>query len=207
MRGASVVLATGGLSLPKTGSDGGGLTIARALGHTIVPTTPALAPLVLAAPGGVIQFAPGPHPQRPASPRSPLGPNHERLSGVAQDLELALRVNGRITQRITGAMLWTHFGISGPAALDMSRHWLRARLDNHEVTLTAQFRPGESFESVEAAWTRSAGSHPRLGLQSALAEMLPGSVAVRAPRQPRPRRHASASRNSRVRAGALFHMR
>lgn len=155
MRGASVVLATGGLSLPKTGSDGGGLAMARALGHTIVPTTPALAPLVLAAPG-----------------------MHERLSGVAQDLELALRVNGRITERITGAMLWTHFGISGPAALDMSRHWLRARLEGHQVALSAQLRQGQSFESVEAGWTRSAGSQPRLGLHTALAEILPGSVAA-----------------------------
>ena len=44
-----VVLATGGLSLPKTGSDGAGLEFARALGHTIVPTTPALAPMTLEA--------------------------------------------------------------------------------------------------------------------------------------------------------------
>ena len=155
MRASSVVLATGGLSLPKTGSDGGGLTIARSLGHTIVPTTPALAPLVLAAPG-----------------------IHERLSGVAQDLELALRVDGRITERIAGAMLWTHFGVSGPAALDMSRHWLRARLEGHEVSLTAQLRQGESFESVDAMWTNTAANHPRLALQTALAGLVPGSVAA-----------------------------
>lgn len=154
LRASSVVLATGGLSLPKTGSDGGGLTIARGFGHTIVPTTPALAPLVLAAPG-----------------------IHERLSGVAQDLELALRVDGRITERITGAMLWTHFGISGPAALDMSRHWLRARFEGHEASLTAHLRQGQHFESVEAAWTNTAAQHPRLALQNALAEMLPASVA------------------------------
>jgi predicted Rossmann fold flavoprotein len=43
---ASVVLATGGLSLPKTGSDGAGLDLARRLGHAIVPTTPSLVPLV-----------------------------------------------------------------------------------------------------------------------------------------------------------------
>jgi predicted Rossmann fold flavoprotein len=153
-RASSVVLATGGLSLPKTGSDGGGLTMARALGHTIVPTTPALAPMVLAAPG-----------------------IHERLSGVAQDLELALRVDGKVTERITGPMLWAHFGISGPAALDMSRHWLRARLERREVTLAAQLRQGQSFESVEADWTNRAARHPRLALQNALAEMLPASVA------------------------------
>ncbi len=155
MRTSSVVLATGGLSLPKTGSDGGGLTIARGLGHTIVRTTPALAPLVLAAPGV-----------------------HERLSGVAQDLELALRVDGKVTERIPGAMLWTHFGISGPAALDMSRHWLRARLEGREVALTAHLRPGQSFEFVETEWTNSAARQPRLALQNALAEMLPASVAT-----------------------------
>ena len=46
---AAVVLATGGQSLPKTGSDGAGFEIARALGHTIVAPTPALAPLLLDA--------------------------------------------------------------------------------------------------------------------------------------------------------------
>lgn len=155
MRATSVVLATGGLSLPKTGSDGGGLTMARALGHSIVPTTPALAPLVLAKPG-----------------------IHERLSGVAQDLELALRVDGRIAERIAGAMLWTHFGISGPAALDVSRHWLRARLEGHQVALTAHLQNGRPFETVEAAWTKAAAERPRVALQTALAEMLPASVAA-----------------------------
>ncbi len=46
-RSRTVVLATGGQALPKSGSDGAGYTFARALGHTVVPTTPALAPLVL----------------------------------------------------------------------------------------------------------------------------------------------------------------
>lgn len=155
MRASAVVLATGGLSLPKTGSDGGGLMIARALGHTIVPTTPALAPLVL-EPGGI----------------------HEGLSGVAQDVQLALRVEGRTTIRLPGAMLWTHFGISGPAALDASRHWLRARLEGHDASLTVNLRPGESFESMDVALTNIAAAHPRLTLQKALSEMLPGSVAA-----------------------------
>jgi len=158
MRAAAVVLATGGLSLPKTGSDGGGLRIARALGHAIVPTTPALAPLVL-EPGGI----------------------HEGLSGVAQDVELALRVAGRTTVRLPGAMLWTHFGISGPAALDASRHWLRARLEGHDVSVTANLRPGQSFESMDAAWTRMAARHPRQTLQNALTGMLPASVAAALP--------------------------
>jgi predicted Rossmann fold flavoprotein len=154
MTAAAVVLATGGLSLPKTGSDGGGLQMARDLGHAIVPTTPALAPLVLKD-----------------------GPN-EAISGVAQDVELQLRADGRQAERIHGAMLWTHFGISGPAALDMSRHWLRARLEGYAGVVTVNLRPGESFEAIDAAWRSSAATRPRVTVQTALAEMLPASVAA-----------------------------
>lgn len=155
MRAAAVVLATGGLSLPKTGSDGGGLVMAQALGHTIVPTTPALAPLLLEA-GGI----------------------HERLSGVAQEAELALRLDGKTAARLRGPLLWTHFGISGPAALDASRHWLRARLEGPAVTLTANLQPGQTFEAADAAWTSTAASHPRLAVQNALGEIVPTSVAA-----------------------------
>lgn len=149
----AVVLATGGLSLPKTGSDGGGLQMAQYLGHSIVPTTPALAPLIL------------------------RGAINERVSGVAQEVELTLSVEGRKAERIAGPMLWTHFGVSGPAALDMSRHWLRVRIDGHVGSLTANLRPRQRFDAVDAAWTAVAANHPRLSLQNALAGMTPSSVA------------------------------
>ena len=150
----AVVLATGGLSLPKTGSDGAGLQMARALGHAIVPTTPALAPLVL-------------HDAFNAA-----------ISGVTLDVELALRIDGRICERIAGSLLWTHFGISGPAALDMSRHWLRAGLEQRAAHITANLLPGRSFEAVDALWTATARNRPRLALQKALAEHVPGSLAL-----------------------------
>jgi predicted Rossmann fold flavoprotein len=146
-------MATGGLSLPKSGSDGAGLGMARRLGHSIVPTTPALAPLVL------------------------RGGFNEAVSGVSQDVALALRVDDRVAERITGAMLWTHFGVSGPAALDMSRHLLRARLEGHQALVTAHLRPDESFDDVDASWARLASSRPKLSLESALAERVPASVA------------------------------
>jgi len=152
----AVVLATGGQSLPKTGSDGAGLEMARRLGHTIVPTTPSLVPLT-------------------AGDDEPL---HKSLSGVAHEAELALWINGRVARRIRGAMLWTHFGISGPAVLDASRYWLRARLEEHEARLTVSFSPGESFDDVDARWTSLARSRPRASVQSALAEMIPASAAT-----------------------------
>ena len=149
-----VVLATGGRSLPKSGSDGTGLDIAARLGHTIVPTTPALAPLVLAD-----------------------DPFHRRLSGVSQGVELTVWVDGAVGIRITGALLWTHFGISGPAALDISRHWLRAQLDAHRVAMTVSFCPGRRFEEVDADWTARAAARPTATVLSVLGALVPVSVA------------------------------
>jgi len=145
------------LSLPKTGSDGWGYEAARSLGHTIVPPTPALVPLVLdaAASGGI----------------------HTRLSGVSQDVRLDIAIDGDVT-RVHGALLWTHFGISGPAALDASRHWLRARLEGRPVTMTACLCPDERFESLDSRWIDLARDRPRLTLVSALGGLVPASVAA-----------------------------
>jgi predicted Rossmann fold flavoprotein len=148
-----VVLATGGQSLPKTGSDGAGLEMARAAGHTIVPTTPALVPLV--ADRGF----------------------HAQVAGVAQDVQLALWIDRAIATRIAGALLWTHFGISGPVALDMSRHWLRARLEGRAASLTVNFFPGAAFEHIDRRLTEASAAQPRTSLQNALSQWLPGSVA------------------------------
>ncbi len=150
-----VVLATGGLSLPKTGSDGAGLEMARTLGHTIVRTTPALAPLILDS----TAF-------------------HTRLSGVAQDVELAVTVSNRVVERIRGPLLWTHFGVSGPAALDVSRHWHRAEVDGTAAEVSVSFRPGETFETMDAEWTAAARRDPRSTVQSLLSARLPNSVAA-----------------------------
>lgn len=177
-----LVLATGGLSLPKTGSDGGGLHIARRLGHTIVPTTPALVPLVL-------------------DDSSP----HAALSGVAHDVELTLYDDhGASAARIAGAMLWTHFGISGPASLDVSRHLLRARLEGGSPTLAVSFVPGESFEAIERRIIDTIRTRPRGSLGSALPETLPASVArALLDRLGRDRPGPSTARQSPIRLAEL----
>jgi predicted Rossmann fold flavoprotein len=153
----ALVLATGGLSLPKTGSDGWGYGIARRFGHTIVPTTPALAPMVIDR-------------DRPDAV-------HISLSGVSQPVQIDLRLDGRVATRIDGALLWTHFGVSGPAALDVSRHWLRARLDGHDAAVTANLLPGRTFESLEDEWIALIRTKPKRTPASVLAESIPASVA------------------------------
>ena len=152
----AVVLATGGQSLPKSGSDGAGFAIAKRLGHTIVPTTPALAPLLLDPDDGL----------------------HRDLSGVSHDVEIAVWIDGVIATRIGGAMLWTHFGVSGPAALNASRHWMRATLEGRAVAVTVNLHPGHSFEDLDSWWTARARGHPKAGTHSTLAERLPASLAA-----------------------------
>ena len=148
-----VVLATGGLSLPKTGSDGLGHRLATSLGHTLVSTTPGLEPLLLE------------------------GDFHVGLSGIALPVEIAVRVAGKKPVRLEGPMLWTHFGISGPAALDASRHWQRARLEGAAVSVTANLLPGNDFAAADANLLKLAQSQPRTSLRNTLSTLLPGKVA------------------------------
>ena len=154
----AVVLATGGRSLPKTGSDGAGYDFARARGHTRVPQTPALAALVL-------------DPEPPYS-------IHGELSGIAVDGELTIWIDGAVSTRLSGALLWTHFGISGPLVLNASRHWARARLEGRDVRLTLNFHPRERFEDVDARWVRAAAARPRGTLRGTLAADLPDALAA-----------------------------
>lgn len=124
IRANRVILAAGGRSVPKTGSDGSGYALAQSLGHTVTPTFPALVPLV-------------------------IEPAHwiASLSGTSVDVELRVKsTTGRVLHRARGSMLFTHFGLSGPVVLDISRHWIASQ----PATLSASFLPGETFESLEA---------------------------------------------------------
>jgi predicted Rossmann fold flavoprotein len=150
-----VVLATGGLSLPKTGSDGAGYGFAESLGHTLAPRTPALAPLVLD--GGF----------------------HARLAGVSQEVELTIR--GRRPVRQRGALLWTHFGVSGPAALDASRYWHATVRDETAVRVSANLVPDRDWAVLEAFLVALARETPHRVLKTALSSWLPAAVAEALP--------------------------
>ena len=156
LRASRVVLATGGRALPKSGSDGAGYQFAQRAGHTLVATTPALVPLLLAPADGV----------------------HAHVSGVAHDVELTVRVDGVVAIRLTGALLWTHFGISGPVVLNASRHWLRAQLEGRAVALTANVCAERPFTAVDAEWQQLARTSPRSSVQTALAAIVPTSIAA-----------------------------
>ena len=154
VRAKAVVLATGGQSLPKSGSDGTGFVMANRLGHTIVPPTPRLVPLVVEEPGDVI-------------------PLHRALAGVSQEVELTIWIDGSAATRLTGALLWTHIGVSGPVAMNASRHLLRAELEGRAVSITLNFFPGLSFDDLDRRWTALTAERPLMTLQTGLAAMVP----------------------------------
>ena len=147
----AVVLATGGLSFPRTGSDGSGYALATALGHTLVPTVPALTPLVA------------------------VDPLCRSAQGVTLDAELALWVDGRVAQRVSGSLLFAHFGITGPAALDLSRHFHAA--EGHARRVTISFAPGETMPALDQAWVDYGEVNPRKGVRTWLAMRLPERIA------------------------------
>jgi hypothetical protein len=153
----AVVLATGGLSVPRTGSDGFGLELARRLGHRLHPTYPALTPLT-------------------GFPHA-----HAELAGVS--LDVTLRAPGtRPPFETTGGFLFTHRGWSGPAVLDASHLAVRARANGTPRALTVQWTPrdADAWDSAlrggpVAVRTALAESLPRR-----LADLLCSEAGVRA---------------------------
>ena len=128
LRSRAVILCTGGKSLPKSGSDGGGLQLAAALGHSLTsPIVPALVPLVL-----------------------PAGHWITGLSGLTLPTEMVLgSATGKRLFATTGSTLCTHVGLSGPAVLDISRHWLVARAADPDVRLALNWLPGTTPDAAD----------------------------------------------------------
>ncbi len=153
-----VILATGGQSLPKSGSDGSGYTLARALGHSITPhLLPALVPLTL--PRDHVLCA---------------------LSGLSALASLTLWVEGVARLTRAGPVLCTHFGLSGPAVLDMSRHYLLAQQTGGHVALTLNWLPDLTLETCDRALQGLGRTSPLAWLRTRLPERLARTLATEA---------------------------
>jgi predicted Rossmann fold flavoprotein len=125
---ARVIIATGGKSIPKSGSDGFGYQLVRALGHSITPlVTPGLVPLTL--------------------------PRHHflcALAGVTLDATIELRSGrGKRLVSFTNSTLLTHFGLSGPSVLDISRYYLHAIASDPRATLFVSFLPASNQDALD----------------------------------------------------------
>ena len=146
----AVILATGGRSLPKSGSDGSGYALARSLGHSLTPTAPGLVPLVLHE----TMF-------------------HEQLSGLSQDVTISTIVRGKPVDVRTGSLLWTHFGVSGPVVMDASRCWTWAHEQGDSADVYANLRPEWTADTARQWIMTQAEANPRKSLANTLAFVLP----------------------------------
>ena len=123
-RAGTTLLATGGLSYPKTGSDGSGYSLAEAAGHTIVPPMPSLIPLVT----------------KETWCRDAMG-----LS--LRNVTLRLYRGGKCVFEELGEMLFTHFGVSGPLVLSASA--LMRKGSPEDYRLEIDLKPGLTPEQLD----------------------------------------------------------
>ncbi len=120
-----IVIATGGVSYPKTGTTGDGIRWASSLGHTIVPLRAALAPIKMTS------------------------PHLAAWSGVAlRGGRLKVVQDGRTLARWDDDILFTHEGVSGPAALEVSRKAAEA-MEHGSVDLVFDFTRGRDYAAVD----------------------------------------------------------
>ncbi|MGE3889105.1 MAG: NAD(P)/FAD-dependent oxidoreductase [Vicinamibacterales bacterium] len=196
IHGARVILATGGLSVPATGSDGTGLRIAAALGHAVHDTYPALTPLT---------FSPS-HDHESAA-RLGVPGAAAFLSGLSLPVRLRAKWRNH-TIESHGGFLFTHRGYSGPAVLDISHVCVRSLMDGCGQVRTGADGCGQVRATVRVCWThipaaewesRLRGGHGSVAgvlsreLPERLSQFLLDQAGV-----PRDRRVSSLTRKERV---------
>ena len=142
-----LIVATGGLSVPSTGSDGRGIGILRRLGLEVHDTYPALTPLL-------------------ADP-----PVHAALAGVSADVVIDIGA-GKTRTQTRGGFLFTHRGYSGPAVLDASHHAILARRAGRDLALRVRWSALDAD-----AWDRLLQEKPTGTLAPLVRRHLPQRLA------------------------------
>lgn len=147
--GDRVIIATGGLSYPRTGSTGDGLRFAQDLGHRVRKPEPGLVPIEVEE-----EFI-------------------RSMKGLSlKNVELTALIDGRVFARRFGEMLFTHFGISGPIVLTMSRDIVKA-LRRGRVSVSINFKPALAADILDKRLLREFEQHGRMKWKNVLKHLLP----------------------------------
>ena len=149
----AVILATGGASYPRTGSDGSGYRLAAALGHTVTPLTPSLVPL---------------------ASDDPICP---ALQGVSlKNIGIEIRSRGKSVYRDFGEMLFTHFGVSGPTILSASSHMRGC--DFSDTTLFIDLKPALDEQKLDARLLADFRTYANKDFVNELGQLLPQKMIL-----------------------------
>ena len=157
VEGQACILATGGLSYPDTGSSGDGYEIAKRLGHTIVPLRPALVPLEVGE-GWVTEL------------------QGLTLRNVKASLFSAQKEKRKLGEEF-GELLFTHFGVSGPIILKLSRLISRSQTRG-KLTLSLNLKPALGPEQLDRRLIRDLAKYHRRQFKHCLVDLLPQKLVT-----------------------------
>ena len=152
-RAPKVILATGGKSYPATGSNGEGYELARSAGHSIVNVRPSLVPLETG--GGVAQ----------------------KLQGLTlKNVRATVWVNDKKSGEDFGEMLFTHFGLSGPIILTLSRKVVDALHQKNKVEIAIDLKPALDEQKLDARLLRDLDEFGKKRISNLFRSWLPTSM-------------------------------
>jgi predicted Rossmann fold flavoprotein len=149
----NVIIATGGKSYPATGSNGEGYELARNVGHSVVKARPALVPL------------------------ETEGDLAQKLQGLnLKNVKATVWVNGKKRADDFGEMIFTHFGLSGPIILTLSREVVRELQDKNRVEVSIDLKPALDEQKLDARLIRDLNEHGNKKLLNIFKLWLPSSM-------------------------------
>ena len=146
----AVILATGGASYPATGSTGDGYRLCEAAGHTVIPVRQALVPLVTS--GGVA---------------------HKMAGLNLRNVSTRMLIDNRKKREEFGEVVFTEFGLSGPAILTLSSEAVDSLRSGHKVTFSIDLKPGLDEKELDARLQRDIASRGKEQASSFLRGLVP----------------------------------
>lgn len=150
---SAVIVATGGLSYPTTGSTGDGYRLAKEAGHSVTKMSPALVPFITAE--DVVK----------------------ELQGLAlKNIEISVSDGKKELYRDFGEMLFTHFGVSGPVLLSASSYVAKRLEKGNTVTLSIDLKPALSGEQLDARILRDFDEVKNKQFSNALNHLYPSKM-------------------------------
>lgn len=152
IEGRSIILATGGVSYPFTGSTGEGYSFSRKLGHSIVEPKPGLVPVV-------------------------VGESWiKELMGISLgEAEISFKGDKKKPIKVSGPLIFTHYGLSGPAILELSSH-LNEFINKEKITLKLDLLPRLSEEYLENVFIKPDVTISSMSLKKFLNQYLPKNL-------------------------------
>ncbi|MBN2105325.1 NAD(P)/FAD-dependent oxidoreductase [bacterium] len=149
----AVILASGGASYPETGSTGDGYELAKSAGHTIIPIQPALIPLETAENTAL------------------------QLQGLSlRNINVSVLFKGKKQTEAFGEMLFTHFGVSGPAILKLSHRIVQALNAGLPVEISIDLKPALDMHKLDARLLRDLNANGKQHIQNLLKGMMPRAL-------------------------------